>query len=103
MSLLHTLLNLGAAAGIDASPLPQDSTADQSFIQAGLDIIFTILGAVAVMMMVIGGIKYAGSQGDPSGVSKAKATMIYAVIGLIIAILAVVIVDFVFGRITSTK
>jgi hypothetical protein len=51
------------------------------------------------MMVVIGGINYSGSQGDPQGVSKAKGMILYAIIGLIISILATAIVSFVFGRV----
>jgi len=81
----------------DISPLPR-ATADANRIQIILTILFTVLGAIAVMMIVIGGIKYAGSQGDPQGVSKAKGTIIYAIVGLVIAILAVGIVDYVLGN-----
>jgi hypothetical protein len=78
--------------------LPQVS-ADQSRIQTALNVVFVIIGAVAVLMVVIGGIKYGASQGDPQAVSKAKGTIIYALVGLVIAIFAVVIVDFVFGNV----
>lgn len=51
-----------------------------------------ILGGIAVLMIVIGGIKFATSAGDPAGVSSAKRTIIYAVIGLVVAIMASAIV-----------
>lgn len=85
----------------DVSPLPRTTNADSAFIQRALNVVFVIIGAVAVLMVVIGGIKFAGSQGDPQGVAKAKNTIIYAIVGLIVAILATVIVDLVFGRITA--
>lgn len=47
-----------------------------------------ILGGLAVLMIVVGGIKFATSAGDPSGVSSAKRTILYSVIGLVVAILA---------------
>lgn len=73
--------------------------ASPDIIQTALSIVFVIIGAIAVMMVVIGGIKYAASQGDPQAVSKAKGTIIYAIIGLVISIMATVIVGFVFGRV----
>jgi hypothetical protein len=82
----------------DISPLPQ-TTADSIRIRTVLTIVFTTLGAISVLMIVIGGIKYSGSQGDPQGISKAKGTIIYAIVGLIVAIMAVSIVDFVLGRV----
>jgi hypothetical protein len=39
-------------------------------------------------MIVIGGIKFATSAGDASGVSSAKNTILYAVIGLVVALMA---------------
>lgn len=88
------------AQKLDLSPLPQ-TTADSSRIETVLSIIFTVTGAIAVLIIVIGGIKYAGSQGDPQGTAKARATIIYAIVGLIIAILGSAIVRFVLTRVTS--
>ena len=50
-------------------------------------------------MMVWGGIKYTTSAGDTNKVTSAKNTIIYAVIGLIISIMAYAIVNFVIGQI----
>ena len=52
-------------------------------------------------MIVVGGIRYATSQGDQSGVQAAKNTILYAVIGLIVAIAAYAIVDFTIGQFTT--
>lgn len=86
------------AQKIDLSPLPQ-TDASSAKIQTVLSLIFATTGAIAVMMVVIGGIKFAGSQGDPQGTAKARNTIIYAVIGLIVSILASVIVRFVLTRV----
>lgn len=96
MSKLHNLYVL--AQELDLSKLPQRA-ADDSLLQTGLSIVFTITGAIAVMMVVIGGIKYASSQGDPQAVSKAKGTIIYAIVGLVVSIFAITIVSFVIGRV----
>lgn len=60
------------------------------------------LGAIAVVMIVIGGIRYTTSNGDSSQVTSAKNTIMYAVIGLIIAIMAYSIVNFVIQRLATT-
>lgn len=60
-----------------------------------VNIFLFIIGAIAVIMIVIGGLKYVTSNGDTSSVTNAKNTILYAVIGLIVAILAYSIVDFV--------
>jgi hypothetical protein len=52
-----------------------------------------ILSGVAVIMIVISGIRYATSAGDPSKVTSAKNTLLYSVIGLVVAISAAVIVS----------
>lgn len=57
-----------------------------------------ILAAIAVVMIVIGGIRYTISQGESSAVSSAKNTILYAVIGLAVALFAYAIVNFVITR-----
>ncbi len=72
------------------------STASLSgLIKTVIDVLLYVLGAVAVIMIVIGGIKYTTSNGDQAQVTSAKNTIMYAVIGLIVAIMAYAIVNFV--------
>lgn len=54
-----------------------------------------ILGVLSVVMIIYGGITYTISAGDSKQVEKAKGTILYSVIGLIVAILAGAIVNFV--------
>lgn len=60
-----------------------------------INLLLFIIGAVAVIMIIIGGIKYVTSNGDQGSVQSAKNTIMYAVIGLIVAIIAYAIVNFV--------
>jgi hypothetical protein len=62
-----------------------------------LNAVFGIIGVVSVIMIILGGISYATSQGDPGKVKKGKDTILYGVIGLIVALLAFAIVNFVLG------
>ncbi len=57
-----------------------------------------VLGVVAVIMIIFGGIRYTTSNGDASSVKAAKDTVLYAVIGLVVAIMAYAIVNFVLAR-----
>ncbi|HRC28444.1 MAG TPA: pilin [Candidatus Saccharimonas sp.] len=66
-----------------------------SFVKTIVNVLLTILGSIAVIMIVIGGIRYTVSNGDTSAVTGAKNTILYAVIGLIVAIMAYAIVNFV--------
>ena len=66
-------------------------------IQGILNAVFGIIGVVSVIMIIVGGISYATSQGDPSKVKKGKDTILYGIIGLVVALLAFAIVNFVLG------
>lgn len=57
-----------------------------------------LLGMVAVVMIVIGGIRYTTSNGDSGAVKSAKDTILYSIVGLVVAIMAFVIVNFVVSR-----
>jgi lysylphosphatidylglycerol synthetase-like protein (DUF2156 family) len=74
-----------------------------STVQTVVNILSLVVGAVAVVMIVVGGLKYVSSQGDSSAVSSAKNTVIYAVVGLIIVAMAQIIVAFVVQRSTDTS
>jgi type IV secretory pathway VirB2 component (pilin) len=57
--------------------------------------ILLALGGVAVIMIIVGGIQYATSQGESATLTKAKNTILYAVIGLVVALSAAGIVTFI--------
>lgn len=61
-------------------------------------LIFGIAGGVAIIIIVLGGIKFITSQGDPQAVAKARNTIIYAAIGLAVSVAAFTIVTFVIGK-----
>ena len=61
-----------------------------------LNVVYVVVGVIAVIFIIIGGINYTMSQGDPGKVKKAKKdTVLYGIIGLIIALLAFAITAFV--------
>ena len=62
-----------------------------------------VLGIVAAIFIVIGGINYMTSAGDAGKLKKAKDTILYAVIGLIISVLAFAIVNFVIRNIINSN
>ena len=73
----------------------------QKLMQKVINTILLVLGIIAVIMIVVGGIRYVTSNGDSSQISSAKDTILYAVIGLIVAIMAYAIVGFVISRFKS--
>ena len=63
------------------------------------NIISVIAGVAAVIMLIIGGVKYITSNGEASNISSAKNTIIYAIVGLVIVALAQSIVHFVLSKV----
>lgn len=60
------------------------------------------VGAVSVIMVVIGGLRYVISGGNSGNITTAKNTILYAVIGLIISILAYALVNFVISSLVPS-
>jgi hypothetical protein len=67
-------------------------------IEDVINLLLYIIGIASVLVIIIGGIRYVVSGGDPSAITSAKNTIIYAVIGLVVAVLSYAIVNFVLGR-----
>ncbi len=85
--------------------LPQDFTIQgaKSLTGIGLAVIEILLrvgGIVAIGFVIYGGFQYLTSQGEPDRTRSAKDTILNAIIGLVIAILATTIVRFIAGRLT---
>lgn len=59
------------------------------------NVLLFIIGAISVIMLIIGGIRYVVSGGDSGAVTSAKNTILYAVVGIVVAILAYALVNFV--------
>ncbi len=60
-----------------------------------LSILFAIMGAVAFLIIVLAGMRYSLSRGNPDAVSKSKNAIIYAAVGLVVAMMAFSIVRFI--------
>lgn len=58
-----------------------------------------VVGGISVIMIVVGGIRYVTSGGDPNGTKGAKDTIIYALVGLVVALVAQGLVTFVLSKI----
>lgn len=65
------------------------------------NVLLFILGAVSVIMIIIGGLRYVISGGNATAVTAAKNTILYAIVGVIVALLAYAIINFVLGSFTS--
>ena len=72
-----------------------DNPLGQANLQSALQLVFGLAGAMAFIIIVLGGLKYVLSQGQPQETAKAKDTVLYAVIGLVVCIFAFSLVTFV--------
>lgn len=82
---------------------PTDLFGDAGVFKQITNTILYIVGIVAVIMLIIGGIKYVVSGGDAKKVTDAKNTVLYAIIGLVVAFLAFAIVNFVISALPSSE
>ena len=85
----------GTLGGIACGPT---SISTQSAIQKAINLLLYITGISAVIVIVVGGLRYVLSGGDPKNTAAAKDTIMYAAIGLVVSLLAFAIVNFVLGQ-----
>lgn len=67
----------------------------KTYLKSGINMLLYVIAAVAVVMIILSGIYYTISGGNSGTVTKAKDTLLYSVVGLVVAILAYAIVNFV--------
>lgn len=91
------------ASGCDADPsaaiCQNDAAKPNQLIRDIISTLLFVLGVISVIMIIVGGIRYALSGGDSGQTKSAKDTILYAVIGLVVALLSYAIVNFVIFRI----
>lgn len=72
-------------------------------IKVAIQILSVVAGVAAVIMIIVGGLRYITSGGDASKVSSAKSAIMYALIGLVVVALSQIIVRFVLQTATETQ
>jgi hypothetical protein len=92
--IVPELLNIVAQV---ANPFPEVG-ANQGTLTTILNIVFGVVGGLSLLFVVIGGFRYIISSGDPQNTVRARNTIIYAVVGLVVTLIAAGIVNFVVGR-----
>jgi hypothetical protein len=105
-------INAGLCTGSNLQFTEDTSTSDCStsdaterinnLIRTIVNLLSAIVGIVAVIMIIFGGLRYITSGGNDSSVSGAKNTILYAIIGLIIVALAQVLVRFTLNKVTNS-
>jgi len=96
-------VNLEVGAKCDAASEEEAKNKVNQTLTLVINIFSLVVGIVAVIMIIVGGLKYITSGGDAGNVTGAKNTIIYAIVGLVVVALAQFIVRFVLGRVSGTE
>ena len=67
-------------------------------IKTVVNVLLWAVGILSVIMIIFSGLRYITSAGDASKTKSAQSTLIYSVVGLIVAIMAWAIVNMVINR-----
>ncbi len=92
MNILYTLSQITIRE--DELDLPMGNVTDNT-VATVLETMFSIMGIVAMLVIVIAGMLFSLSRGNPDKAGKARNAIIYAAVGLVIAMLAFAIVRYV--------
>lgn len=87
-----------ALAKVNSGELPQ-LRGDTGTVETIISVVLGFIGAIALLVITVSGFRYVTSAGDPERASKAKNGIIYALVGLVVAIIAQAIVAFVVSEI----
>lgn len=93
----------GGANQARTSDMPTVIFGNSGIFTQIVSVMMFLVGILSVIMLVFGGLRYVISRGDSKAVESAKNTILYAIVGLIVAILAYAIVNFVIGSFVGTS
>ena len=99
--MILQVLRTIAAASLDPNSYQTDLpqvTAEHTQLHDILQIVIGIVAAVSVLFIVVSGLRFVLSAGDPQETAKARNTIVYALVGLVVAVAAEAIVTFVVDR-----
>lgn len=88
------------ASGANCNAKTNGKTLSDILAQA-LNILSIAVGIVAVLMIIVGGLRFVMSGGDSNNTTSARNTVLYAIVGLVIVFLAQIIVKFVLRRVSQ--
>ncbi len=91
-------------SGVEAAKganVPSELLGNGGVVTTIINTLLFVVGFLSVVMLIIGGIRYVISGGNSAAVTAAKNTILYAIVGLIIALFAYAIVNFVIGSLTG--
>ena len=112
MTFVGTTLAEAASCGSASECINQGMTASGtsstpkslgSILTTVTNILLFLMGAISVIMIIVGGIRYATSQGDQTQMQSAKNTILYSIVGIVVAILAYAAVNFVISSFVKSE
>ena len=71
----------------------------EGLVKSIINILSWVIGVASVIMIIVGGLRYVTSAGDSGSVSSAKNTIMYALVGLVVALFAQAMVQYVLGKV----
>ena len=93
--------NLEAPGSTTSCATDTGGTGVNGIVNTVITVFSWVVGVVSVIMIIVGGFKYVTSGGESSGVTSAKNTILYAIVGLIIVAISQVVVKFVLSNATK--
>lgn len=93
----------GGANSARGADQPADIFTDGGVFAQFTNILLYLIGAISVIMIIFGGFRYVTSGGKSENITAAKNTIMYAVIGIIIALLSYAIVNFVITALSTAS
>lgn len=94
-------LTLSNVSDAGCAPTDEDAGTLDRIIKFAINIFSVVVGVIAVVMIIIGGLKYITSGGESGNITGAKNTILYAIVGLVVVALAQFVVRFVLKQTTD--
>lgn len=93
IAIVNFIFNIIGNAATDSNGIVQ--LTGEQLLQNILNIVYFVVGIIAIIVIILGGLMYTISSGDPAKVTRAKNMLTYSIVGLIIVIAAFAITNFV--------
>jgi uncharacterized membrane protein YeaQ/YmgE (transglycosylase-associated protein family) len=90
--------SLGITGGAECAKGGGAASSLPTLIGVISNVIFGLVGSIAVLYLILGGISYITSQGDQKKIEGAKNTILYAIIGIVVVIASYALASFVIGQ-----
>jgi len=91
---LHWLLGAISLNPTDIG-LPNSTGSLSAAIANTIKLLMILIGSLSVIFIIIGGLQMVGSNGDPKNFARGRETVLYSVVGIVVAVSAYAIVSFI--------